>query len=647
VYLGTSNLLEPILARVRPKLRSSIEEQLNPGGSLFLSPHLSVADFCGQLHEREIECVLLPRFFGQAEVELLIADDELDRIDDLVTKWPGGQSVKLYSVTGGRREHRFEPPDLRPSAHYAVSLFPPHLAETLIASAQCDSRGAKMLDARDTFLACAYRAAYLERECWVDGGSDCAASEQCETQLRRFAGEAGVALDGSITPGALHDLLDRNGWRPSLDLLERAAHWMPWIRDILPEHDREPAGVTLFFIRQRAVEAGWQPKILDCIRGNGFELLSVVDLGEEQVRTASVEFRGGNWGRGPYRVSGGPPAAICIALDLLPVIVDDRHSAQFPDSDNSRIFDAKYAARDLVNAGVAKPEHYNPLHSADNAAQAWRAVRLLIPEREVELRRTVDRLRREFATADVIHDFTKHGRRAKVELVEFDGKLAIRKTFRPSALQFMQREAEVMERLSPLCPEIPRLLDSGPNYLVIEHVGGGATPPRKRSPDHPPKPLPLRHVRKLAELITTSMANGFDPIDLRADGNVIYTPSGLHLIDFEFWRPCEPAPPERSMCLSGIPAGDKGEQPLAARRNRDPYRIGWYPYTLLSVESFLYDPPMVQRVKRTANFVRAYGSWASRTSLSLAKRAFRRAGRKAASVAVRLFAPRARRLAVQ
>ncbi len=37
---------------------------------------------------------------------------------------------------------------------------------------------------------------------------------------------------------------------------------------------------------------------------------------------------------------------------------------------------------DLVNDGVSKAEHYNPVHSTDNSLQAWRVVRAIIPDRE-------------------------------------------------------------------------------------------------------------------------------------------------------------------------------------------------------------------------------------------------------------------------
>lgn len=643
-YSSASGLLDPLLSKMRPMLASSIQRQLNRDGALFLSAALSVADFHRLLREREIESVLLPHFFSAAEIELLIADEDLDRIDGLVTKWPAGHSIKLYSSSGGRREHRFNPPGDGARAQNALAMFPPHLANALIGRAIVDDAGLRRLTPVDAFLACAYRATYLQSECWTQSGAEWTAVSECETRLRDLASKAELSLEGPVTPQTLDCLLDECGWRPSLDLLERAAHWMSWIRQVLSVQgeEEEAPGVTLFFFRSRAVDAGWQPRILECLRDHGFELLSIVELDDAQARRAAVEFRGGNWGRGPYRVSGGPPSAICIALDLLP-IPPKGPRAEFPDCDNARILDAKSAARDLVNAGAPRVDHYNPVHSTDNSAQSWRAVRSLIPEEEQSLRQKIAQLRDRFATDDIIRDLTKNGRRAKVELIQYNGMLAVRKTFRPSALSFMQREIEVMRRLAPLRREIPRLLESGENYIVMEHVGGGAMPPSKRRADGRPRPLPLRHVRNLAKLIAASMANGFDPIDLRADGNVIYTPSGLHLIDFEFWRACDPGPPEKSMCLSGIPAGDMGQRPLAAARNKNPYRIGWYPYTLLSVESFLYDPAPIQTIKRSANLIRGYGSWAMHGCYSLAKRGLSRLAKVAIGAGMRVIGPRAMR----
>lgn len=627
MYMSASRFLYPVLAKVGPRLGSSIQKQLNPEGAFYLAAEISLDDFHEQVRSRDIQAVVLPPFCNEGRTEILISDDDLDRIGDLVTKWPTGKPVKLYSVTGGRREYRFNPPGVRPRAHYAVSLFPPHLAEGLIERAIFAPDGARVLSPSDAFLACAYRAAYLEAGCWEHTDRGWAASAPHGEELEAIASAAGLSLESPITPHRLDSHLAEQGWRPSLDLLERAAHWMAWIRQILPEADGEQdePGLTLFFLRQRAVEAGFQGPILDCLRQNGFEPLLILELDATQAETAAREFRGGNWGRGPYRVSGGPPATICIALDLLPIGVDAKHQAQFPDCDNRRIVDAKYATRDLVNEAILKRDHYNPVHSADNTRQTWRAVRAIVPEREAELRQKAEQLRAEFTTGTPVRDLTKHGRRAKVELIDWEDGLAIRKTFKPSALEYMQREIEVIERLSPLRPEIPRLLARGGNFIVVEHVGGGAMPPGKRRPGSPPKPLPLREVRELAELIKISVGAGFDPIDLRADGNVIYGPTGLKLIDFEFWRPCNPSTaPERSMCLSGIPLDDDGDRPLNRRRSVEPYALGWYPYTLLSMSSFLYDPPSLQRAKRAANLARAWARWSSTQASRAARGAVRR-----------------------
>jgi hypothetical protein len=388
----------------------------------------------------------------------------------------------------------------------------------------------------------------------------------------------------------------------------------------------DPLGLSLFFIRERAAHAGLAAMLVDSLQDSGFEPLLVATLDPAQSEQAATILRGGNWGSGPYLRSGGPPAVIVVTLDLLPLAPGVGHRAAHPALDNAKIVMAKTAARNLVNAGLPKAERYNALHSIDNAAQAWRIVRELLASHEQALRDTVERMRREFATDGAIEDLTRHGRRAKVELIEFEGQRAIRKTFKSTALRFMEREIEVMQALGPVRQEIPRLLARSPNSITIEYVGGGAVPPPKRRGLRP-RPLPLAQVRQLADFIKASVAHGFDPVDLRADGNVIYIPGSLKLIDFEFWQPCNAAtPPERSACLAGAGTLDRSQLPQATRRSLSPYPIGWYPSTLLSVNSFLYDPPWLQQLKRGAGFLLMTGRW-------LAVASVRRLGRIAATCA--------------
>jgi hypothetical protein len=388
----------------------------------------------------------------------------------------------------------------------------------------------------------------------------------------------------------------------------------------------DPPGLSLFFIRERAALAGLGTMLVDSLQDSGFEPLLMAKLDPAQRELAATALRGGNWGSGPFVVSGGPPAMIVVTIDLLPLAPGSRDRAAHPALDNAKIVMAKTAARNLVNAALPKGERYKALHSTDNAAQAWRIVRQLLGSQEQALRDAVEQMQRDFATDGALDDLTRHGRRAKVELIEFDGQRAIRKTFKSTALRFMEREIEVMEALGPVRPEIPRLLARSDNAIIIEHVGSGEPLPRPSAGR--PRPLPLANVRQIAEFVKASVAHGFDPLDLRAPGNMIFTRSGLKIIDFELWRRLDPArPADRCFGLCGVPPGDTG-RPRGIAFISHPYREAWFPYTLLSLNSFLYDPAWLQQVKRGANFALCYCRWSSRALL-------RRAARRTVALLVR------------
>ena len=139
----------------------------------------------------------------------------------------------------------------------------------------------------------------------------------------------------------------------------------------------------------------------------------------------------------------------------------------------------------------------------------------------------------------------------------------------------MRREIEVLERLAPLRPEMPKLLGRGDNYVLVEYVAGG----RDLQLEHRggrPTPLPLGVLRALADFLKACVREGFDPIDIRAPGNVMMTDGGLKVIDFELWRHCPPGTlPEQAVCLTGVQAGDVA-RPRGVRAFSKPYSAAWY-----------------------------------------------------------------------
>jgi hypothetical protein len=610
--LDVVRLLYGMRRKLGRRGEAALTRTLGAPRSWHLVPHLSPDRFLAEMSRRDVRHAVVRRAADAGGLELLVEDDQLSQLDDCITRWPVGEPIRIYSV-GGRANYSFWTQE--PSGVFqSIALLPPWLGAQLIARAVPGHDGARVLTPDDAFCLLAYRTAYLEPDSWDQGESvrDWQMAKDRQAELRRLAASAGRAWDGPFSPLELDLLLEREGWRPPHDLLERAASWMPWIQETLPTADAraDPAGLSLFFIRERAAHAGLAAMLVESLQDSGFEPLLVATLDPAQSEQAATILRGGNWGSGPYLRSGGPPAVIVVTLDLLPLAPGVGHRAAHPALDNAKIVMAKTAARNLVNAALPDAERYNALHSTDTAAQAWRIVRQLLGSHEPALRDTVERMRREFATDGAIEDLTRHGRRAKVELIEFEGQRAIRKTFKSTALWFMEREIEVMQALGPVRPEMPRLLARSPNSITIEYVGPGEPLPRLRAGK--PRPLPLAHVRQIADFIKASVAHGFDPLDLRAPGNMIFTEAGLKVIDFELWRRHDPdRPAHRCFGLCGVPPGDEG-RPRGIRFISRTYQEAWFPYTLLSLNSFLYDPAWLQQVKRGANFTASYWRWRSR-----------------------------------
>ncbi|MEO8685234.1 MAG: hypothetical protein ABI414_10390, partial [Devosia sp.] len=204
------------------------------------------------------------------------------------------------------------------------------------------------------------------------------------------AGKLEIELPVPVTLEGLDAFLALHDWRPPLDMLERIGCWNPWVADKLRREGEwlgaEPPGLTVFYLRQRAIDEGKTEAVLATLQQNGFRLLPLPALTALQLQEVTAEVRGGNWGRGPFPLSGGSPGLLVVGYDLKPIPPDAATLKQFPLLDNFRIQLAKQAVRDTVHAGLPRAQRYNALHSTDNAVQAWRAVRTHYPKQEQALR---------------------------------------------------------------------------------------------------------------------------------------------------------------------------------------------------------------------------------------------------------------------
>ncbi|MEX2115096.1 MAG: hypothetical protein WD845_18015, partial [Pirellulales bacterium] len=454
----------------------------------------------------------------------------------------------------------------------------------------------------DHFLSLAYHALYHKgaksglRSCQDADDANERPEHDYDAELRRMARR--LSIDSPITLADLDGYLDRRGWRPPHDMLVRLSRRNPWIHSLLKERHQvdEDRGLAVFVLRQKALERGGIDKARTLIERHGFGVLRADVLPSEALLPVARSIRGGNWGPGPWPNSGGPPAALVVAYDMNPQEPTRRQRKKFPFLSNARLL-CKDKIRDAFNEGLPPHEHCNAIHSSDNGREALDYLRVMLPDAVPDVRAQVERLRGSFRTDEpVLATWTRAGRRAKIELVAWQGGLAVKKTFKPQQERFCQREITALRDLHPLVPQVPSLLDAGDSSLTIpyyEHVSD-----YRRSSG---KLLPLAVAKQAIAALRNVYDAGYALIDASIDNVLIDRREGLKLIDFEFAYRYERKPPrfEDSYDIAGPPRDFPADVPIQGGNS---YDRSWRPYIGLSLRSLLEDPLWLQHLKRASYF---------------------------------------------
>ncbi len=237
--------------------------------------------------------------------------------------------------------------------------------------------------------------------------------------------------------------------------------------------------------------------------------------------------------------------------------------------------------------------------SAEQAA-ALVASTLTAKERATLRERIALRRTRMETTEPVLAVLSRHRHRAKVELVEWEGIKAVKKTFLATATQHMANEIAFHDDIAPLSPVPARILHRTNTALYYEYIQ--ERPMMRRFLGKSiPRLLTSANLVQLADFARLVTRRGWDPIDLTPRDNVLIDARDgrLRCIDFEFARRVShPLKPEDAAFLSGIAYDDKDADLFDRDMRQDPFAGKWRPYTGVSLKSFLQDPPRLQLLKR-------------------------------------------------
>jgi hypothetical protein len=589
----------PRLIRVSPEgalmAVFRVRKRRRPGARRYVPAALGVEGFFRRLDATSCRYAVLRWFHdlpavGPGEdVDLLVDDAAMDTVSELLNSGPGLQAVDLYSTTG-----------LPGTDFRGLPYFPPPLALQLLDGVRIHRGLYRVPNPLHHFLSMTYHALYHKGDksglAESDDGStgDAAAEHDYREVLEQLALSAGYG--GPIAMAPLDELLQQSGWRPSHDMLARLARFNPWLRRRLSSVSQaaEDEGLAVFLLREAAASRGGVSRAVQLLQGHGFHVLHTVELTGQEADEAALGIRGGNWGRGPWPLSGGPPYAAIVAYDPAPRRPSRRQQKAFPFVRNARVL-CKSAIRDEFNRGVPKDELCNVVHSSDNAQEAREYLAIVWPEGAGALESRIADLRSAASTqSPALADWTKGGRRARIEVVLREGRIAVKKTFKPGMERFWRRETRALGELCGVVPQCATLLAADCPWLVMPCYNDVLRYRRSSG-----KLLPLAVAREAIDALRGIYEAGYALLDASVDNLLVDRAEGLKLIDFEFCHKYEILPERFEECwdVVGHPAEFAGDLPI---QGSNTYTKNWRPYTGLSLESLLHDPAWLQHLKRAA-----------------------------------------------
>ncbi|MCZ6703973.1 MAG: hypothetical protein O6940_13165 [Ignavibacteria bacterium] len=496
----------------------------------YLSPLFSLDDFFQELNKKNISyCILrwfanLPNLDDNEDVDLLVEDNDLTKVFSIIDKKPGIIPFDIYSKTG------ISGSDFRNLPYYAYSLADRVLKNTLLYK-----NVYKVPTQENYFYLLAYHVVFHKGE---DSGLP---SKQYKVtpankpdhdylyHLKAISSKENLDINDFTLEG-LHNYLNIKEYVPPLDTQYKLSLHNQYLKVFLEEihHHSELLkkfeGVVCFVIREKITSSGLLKEVEKIIQKMGFTIIKTVNIEGSVKEQFTKQVRGGNWNQGPWPSNAGEPSALIVSYDVYPIKPVTSDYKKHPGLTNKRILN-KDEIRDFLNKRFFdKVEWCNGVHSSDNEIQAIEYLSLAgLVKEEIyeEIIKYKERFETQFPVLKVLSSFS---RRAKVELISYNGTKVIKKTFKPNCEMFLANEIEAYTVFNDL-KEVPELLETGDNYIVISYIEGSKSLGNR---------ILIRNLRRCLNLLRKIYDRGYSLFDFKPANFLIDKNNDIHIIDFEF-----------------------------------------------------------------------------------------------------------------
>ena len=272
---------------------------------------------------------------------------------------------------------------------------------------------------------------------------------------------------------------------------------------------------------------------------------------------------------------------IIVGFDLAPLNLTRNQKLKFPELDNGRYLLAnKFNFYYQIPANLTNQDL---IHLTKNQQKAEELLPLILPQEKENLQQKISQLLNSWITNYPVRRSLTLGkqRRAKVELINYQGKLAVKKTFRPGCERFFARELFVMSELGKMRPEIPSLLFHSSSFFIC---------PFYERKFNLKSHIDLKIIKQIIQILRFFYNLGYSLIDFKPDNFIIDSQQGLKIIDFEFLYAYKNKPSswQESYDLVGVPDDFDGDTPICRLSGKGTKKIKnynsvWKPYLKLEL----------------------------------------------------------------
>ena len=393
--------------------------------------------------------------------------------------------------------------------------------------------------------------------------------------LKKLAKE--INLNIEINVKTLYDWLDEKGYTPNKDTLAKLIDVNSELSFLhqKKKYDYSRPEMAVFVIRETAVKDGLTNLFIEVFKSMNFSVLWVEHLDAETKKKTAKYLRGGKWDKAHYRISGGVPEKLIVTMDFHPRQMISKGNSNYNWFDNKNVLIAKQKCRKkLIQTKLFRD--YNPIHCADNEDEAVDYLKIAMPDKFQDILAKADRMRQKYKTHYEVLKILSKGKRSKVELINYNGIKAIKKTFRLENAVFFERERFVLEKLGKKYSFVPELYEIGDCYFIIKYYDNILN-----FDDFKILRKQLSKYRnQVISIIESMYKEGYAYINFTPE-NLIITKSGtLKAIDFEFVQPYlkKPDSINDTFEVKGVPKLFNGDLPSSFDHRNSSFNFVWKDY---------------------------------------------------------------------